>query len=166
MMKPVGAVDARSAARARFARRSVASMRGCTSLALVLAALLASAPRAIAQDPAAPPADEGEVLTAPVELDGAFLLRVRGVSSLPAAERARLIRERLIEVAGDESVPADSVRVVDDPNITRIMAGDRPIMGLVDADASLEQVTRSILAATHRLRLQQAIADYRAARSP
>jgi small-conductance mechanosensitive channel len=141
-------------------------MRHRTALALVLASILASAPAAIAQEPAAAPPDEGEVATAPVELDGTVLLRVRGVSSLPAAERARLIRERLIEVAGDESVSADSIRVVDDVNVARIVAGDRLIMGVIDADASLEQVTRTVLAAGHRLRLQQAIAEYRAVRSP
>ena len=141
-------------------------MRCCMALALVLAAIVGSPSRATAQEPAAPPAGEGEVVTAPVEVDGTVLFTVRGVSSLPAAERARLIRERLIEVAGDESVPADSLRVVDDANASRIMAGDRMIIGLIDADASLEQVSRPVLAVTHRLRLQQAITEYRAARSP
>jgi small-conductance mechanosensitive channel len=141
-------------------------MRCSIALALVLAAIIGSSSRATAQEPAAPPADDAEVVTAPVELDGSVLLRVRGVSSLPAAERARLIRERLIEVAGDESVAADSLRVVDDANATRIMAGDRLVIGLIDADASLEQVTRPVLAAAHRIRLQQAITEYRAARSP
>jgi small-conductance mechanosensitive channel len=146
--------------------RSVASMRHRTALALLLTAILASTPGVRAQEPAATPPDVGEVATAAVELDGTVLLRVRGVSSLPAAERARLIRERLIEVADDESVAVDSIQVVEDANVSRIMAGDRLMMGIIDADASVELVSRPVLAAANRRRLQQAIADYRAARSP
>jgi small-conductance mechanosensitive channel len=134
------------------------------SLTLLLVATLACTGRLLAQQTANTQV-EGEVATAPVELDGAVLLTVRGASSLPAAERARLIEERLTAVAADTTIPVDSLRVVEGEGASRLMAGDRMIMTVVDADASLEQVSRSNLAAVHLMRFQQAIVDYREARS-
>ena len=139
--------------------------RRLVSIVFALAATLAFPMRVAAQDPAATQA-EGEVVTAPVQLDGEVLLTVRGVSSVPAAERARLIAERLAQVAADATTPADSVRVVEEDSVSRIVAGDRLIMGVLEADAMLEQVPRSVLAAAHVARLRQAIVGYRDARSP
>ena len=126
------------------------------TLALAVCAVLVSARPLAAQEtaPAPVPAPEAEVATAPVELDGTVLLSVRGVSSLPPAERARLIQERLTEIAADPTVPAESVTTVDDENVSRIMAGDRLIMALTDADASLEQVSRTVLALVHARRFR------------
>jgi len=133
-------------------------------LTLILIATLACTGRLLAQETANAQV-EGEVATAPVELDGTVLLTVRGASSLPAAERARRIEERLTAVAADTTIPVDSLRVLDSEGVSRLMAGDRMIMAVVDADASLEQVSRSTLAAIHLMRLRQAIVDYREARS-
>jgi small-conductance mechanosensitive channel len=118
----------------------------------------------LAQDAGA--AAEGDVATAPVELDGTVLLTVRGASSLPAAERARQIQERLTAIAADSGVPVDSLRIVEIDGMARIMAGDRPIMSVVSADANLEQVGTRELATLHITRLRDAINGYRAARSP
>ena len=52
----------------------------------------------------------GTGATAPVVLDGVTLLPVRGVTSLPAAERARRIADR---VAADPPVPPDPDRRVE-----------------------------------------------------
>jgi small-conductance mechanosensitive channel len=112
------------------------------------------------------PAADAEVATAPVMLDGATLFRVRGSSSLPPEERARMIRDRIVAVADDRSIPADSLRIVDSGDMTRILAGDQFVMALVDADASVELVRRSELSAIHLARIRQGILDYRAARSP
>src|SRR5439155_24563519 len=46
-----------------------------------------------------------------------------------------------------------------------IVARDRMVMAVVDADASLEQVSRAELAAAHAMRIRDAIALYRAART-
>jgi small-conductance mechanosensitive channel len=108
---------------------------------------------------------ETEIATAPVEFDGVVLFRVRGVSSLPATARARLIQERLATVAADRGIPVETMHVIDGPATSQIVAGGRPVMTIVDADAALEQVQRPQLAAAHRARLQQAVADYREARS-
>lgn len=109
--------------------------------------------------------DAGEIATAPVELDGAVLLRVRGVSSLSADARASVIHDRLVAVASDPRIPVEAIRLVDEGGGARIVAGDRPILTVLDADADLEQIGRGELAAAHRQRLQTAIAEYRRARS-
>jgi small-conductance mechanosensitive channel len=108
---------------------------------------------------------EADIPTAPVELDGKVLLRVRGVSSLPAAERARLISDRLTAIAADRSIPVDALHAVESGGASRILANDQPVMTIVDADAALEQVKRSTLVESHLTRLQRAIIDYRYDRS-
>jgi small-conductance mechanosensitive channel len=110
--------------------------------------------------------NDGDVAVAPVELDGSALFTVRGVSSLPAAERARVIQERLVSIASDPAISIDSLHLVELDNATRIMAADRLIMTIANADASVEQVTIRELAATHMARVRDAIVGYRAARSP
>jgi small-conductance mechanosensitive channel len=111
-------------------------------------------------------ADTSGIATAPVELDGTVLFRVRGVSSLPAAERAGLIRSQLIAVARDESISLDAIQVVESPRSSRIQAGEHVIASVVDADAALEQVGRIELAAAHVRRIREVLASYRDARSP
>jgi small-conductance mechanosensitive channel len=140
------------------------SSRSLVLLPLILIACLAADGRLRAQETAGP-AVETEIATAPVELDGAVLFRVRGTSSLPAQERARIIRDRLIAVAADRAIPVDSFRVVDSEGVSRITAGERMLLAVVDADASLEQLRREDLAAAHLVRVRQAVADYRSARS-
>ncbi|HEY6359618.1 MAG TPA: mechanosensitive ion channel domain-containing protein [Vicinamibacterales bacterium] len=133
-------------------------------LTLVLIAGFTADARLRAQTPAGAPV-ETEIATAPVEFDGAVLFRVRGVSSLPAEMRAGLIRDRLTAIAADTTIAIDSLRAVEGDGVTRIVAGATTLMGIVDADASVEQVQRAELAAVHLARLRQAIADYRGARS-
>ena len=118
-----------------------------------------------AQAPGGLSVDDG-VSTSPVELDGTVLFRVRGVSALPADERARGIHDRIVRVAANPSIPAESVRVVQTDETVRILAGDQTIMGVVEADASLEQVTPAELSAALVYRLREAIVTYREARSP
>jgi small-conductance mechanosensitive channel len=110
--------------------------------------------------------DDVEIGTAPVQFDGALLFRVRGVSSLPAMVRARNIGDRLNAAASDPSLATESLRVVDDGRASRVMMDGTMLMAIVDADAELEQVGRSELAAVHLQRIREAIAEYRNARSP
>ena len=143
--------------------RLTGARRGLVALALV-AAFAAGEP-ASAQD-ASESAGEAEIATAPVTLDGAVLFRVRGVSSFPAEARARRIEERLAAVAADPAIGLDSFRIADSDNATRVLAGPVTIVTLVEGDARLEEARRADLAAVHMARLRQAVADYRAARSP
>ena len=136
--------------------------RGLCVLVLLLAGAVGAAQ---AQEAGGLPAGDG-VSTAPVELDGTVLFRVRGVSALPASERARVIHDRIVAVAANPAIPVDALRVVQTDGAIRILAGDQPILGVVEADASLEQVTPTELSAALLYRLREAISTYRAARSP
>ncbi|HET9699426.1 MAG TPA: mechanosensitive ion channel domain-containing protein, partial [Burkholderiales bacterium] len=137
------------------------------ALLLLLAALLGpAASPAGAQAPAAAPATpEADIDTAPVEIDGAVLFRLRGASSLPAEARAQRVRERIESVAADPAIRPDALRTVEGDGFTSIMVGDRPLVLITDADARLEQLSRDTLARIHLDRIRQTIADYRAARS-
>jgi small-conductance mechanosensitive channel len=132
-------------------------------LSLLLAAM-AGAGVVHAQAP--PAATDVEVATAPVDVDGQTLFRVRGVSSYPAAVRAQAIAERIVEVAADSAIDPASLRVMEDAGATRLMAGDRPLMGVIDADAAIEGVSRTELATAHLWQARSAIVAYRLARSP
>jgi small-conductance mechanosensitive channel len=103
---------------------------------------------------------------AEVTLDGVMLFRVRGITAYPAEQRARDIGERIRAIAADPSVPADSVRVVEAADRSNIVAGERPLMGVFDADAAPEGISRQTLAGAFRLRVAAAIAAYRSDRSP
>jgi hypothetical protein len=129
---------------------------------LALGVALAAGSSVLAQEPPV----EDEVVTAPVDIDGVTLFRLRGVSSFPAAVRARLVRERIVAAAANHAVTTDSIRVLDGGGVHQIAVGDQPLLTIVDADASLEQVGRAELANAHLFRIRQAITDYRAARSP
>jgi small-conductance mechanosensitive channel len=125
----------------------------------VAALILGGSTLAWAQDPAQAPTAEAP--TAPVVVDGQVLARVRGVSAYPAERRAREIAERITALASDPSVPVDSLEVRDRAEWTEIVAGDRRIMSVQDADAQVEGVPRQTLANAYRLRIAEAITRYR-----
>jgi small-conductance mechanosensitive channel len=134
--------------------------------AFALVILLLSLARWVAagQEPAK--ADvEDEVPTAPVELDGREMFRVRGVSSYPAPDRARLIGDKVAAVAADRMIAVESLHTVERDGVTRIQAGETPLMRIVDADAEVEQVHRADLAQAHLHRIREAITAYRSERS-
>ena len=141
-------------------------VRRLVVLAALLSAVTMSGPRLHAQAAAAAPASDPDVMTAPVEVDGDVLFRVRGLSSFPAEVRAAAIAERIVAAAADPSVDPAALHTVEGNAALRIMAGDRPIMALVDADAALEGVSLSALATLNQQRIGMAIVQYRAARTP
>ncbi len=98
-------------------------------------------------------------------VDGQELFRVRGFSGYPAAERARLIGERIEAAAVDASVPA-SVRPAASAEGLRLAAGDRVLMVVVDGDARVEDLKLETLAGALAVRIEQAMRSYREARSP
>jgi small-conductance mechanosensitive channel len=145
--------------------RGLAGILKACGLAAVLCITSIAPLGAQADQPSRAPV-EADVPTAPVVVDGVVLFRVRGASSYPAAQRAELVRQRIIGAASDPAISADSVRTVEAGPVSRIVAGtDTLIASLVDADADVENVGRGALAVAHAIRIRQAIADYRAARS-
>src|SRR5512146_2229185 len=75
---------------------------------------------------------EAEFVTAPVEIDGQVLFRVRGSSSYPAEQRAAAIEDRIEAAAADTSIRSDMLRIVDADNVTTIYADDRLLMIVAD----------------------------------
>ena len=133
----------------------------CAALALVASG------EARAQQPPPPLTEQAEQAheTAPVVVDGQELFRVRGFSGYPAAERARLIGERIEAAAVDASVPA-SVKPAASAEGLRLAAGDRVLMVVVDGDARVEDLKLETLAGALAVRIEQAMRAYREARSP
>lgn len=109
---------------------------------------------------------DAQIVTAPVEIDGDVLFRVRGMSSLTAADRAAAIRERIERAASNPSIPLEAVRVVDSDSFSALMAGELRIMALFDADARFEQVKRTTLGWGYSERVVSAMERYRHERSP
>ncbi len=108
--------------------------------------------------------DDG-VLIAQVELDGRPLFRVRGISALPAGERARRIESKLVALADNPEI---------DPHAGKaIMQGDRlvleidgqPLTLLIQADADVEQIPLPVLAEATLERIGTALDKYREDRS-
>jgi len=138
---------------------------------LGLAALFAAAclSPAIAQ----PSGDEAwvaaeNVPSAPVIIDGRPLFRVRGVTAFPASQRARAIEDRIRALADDQTVSASSLHLVETEHSTDILAGDKPIVSVFNADVRIEGsgLARRIIAAVYLKRIADAVLDYRAEREP
>ena len=137
------------------------------------AALAQGDPRRRRPRPAAAPAapatgPEAEIarVSAPVELDGTTLFHVRGVALYPADERARQISERVEEVARTWTIPVEAVRAAPEEYVVNIVAANRFLMLVTDADARIEEVDRRVLARAVVERIQRGIRAYRAARQP
>jgi small-conductance mechanosensitive channel len=133
--------------------------------AACLIALFAASPAALSQ-PATPLTIEDEVPRAPVEVDGNVLFEVRGVSTFSAEDRAAAIAERIRALARDSAFQPDSLRRVPDDIGVRIVGGAVTVMTVADADARLENVTPQELAAFQVRSIQQAIEEFRRARTP
>jgi small-conductance mechanosensitive channel len=102
---------------------------------------------------------------APVTIDGIVLFRVRGVSALPAAERASQIAGRIRELARDRSFDPASLELANREQDTWIGSAARPVVRITDPDAEIEGLDRALLAEVYHGRIRAAITDYRTART-
>ena len=128
---------------------------------LLLPCLLLST-AAMAAEAGAP---EGET-SAAVVVDGVALFKVRGVSAFPADKRAQVIAERIAEVAADPTLGRESLRIDSLPDMSVVMAGNRLVMAVSEADGRLEGVDRQMLARGVMLRIGEAIDAWRHDRAP
>lgn len=108
---------------------------------------------------------EVESPTAPVEIDGKVLFSVRGVSAYPAEQRATAIAGRIKTIAADANISTAQVRAVDAELGTAILAGDLRLMMLYDADVQDGVLPRKAMADLYVGKIQNAISEYRQARS-
>jgi small-conductance mechanosensitive channel len=137
-------------------------LRTICSVLFALAALARGLPAA-AQTPGT---EEDAEQTSPVILDGYTLFQVRGTRSYPAERRAGEIAERIASVAADRRFPADSLQIRETPVASLILAGDRLLLGVLDADAELEGVNRQVVAEGFRRRIAEAMREFRYEREP
>jgi small-conductance mechanosensitive channel len=144
------------------------SFRQALVLLLLSCFLLLPAVVGAAEAPAAKAADESplEELTAPVVVDGRVLLKVRGTSARPAEKRAQVISERIVALAADPGFKTEALRIVSEPNADVLMAGNRLVMSVFDADARIEGVDRQILARGALMRVREAVDAWRQDRAP
>ncbi len=133
---------------------------------LGFAAPVLTAEREVPRDSQAGVADpDAEAPSAPVEVDGNVLFRVRAVSALTAEKRAAAIAGRIEALAADASMPVDAVRPVEVEAGTAIVAGNQRLMVILEADARLESMDRKELANAIVRSIRDAVAQYRKARS-
>lgn len=137
------------------------------ALAVVLLVFLVS-PSGYAQDlpSPAPEGSTAEVATAPVILDGRPLFTVRGASSLPAAERAAAISERIVTAADSRDIALTDIVVTPGQFGTEIRAAKTTLMVVTPPDATLEGLPPDVLAQSHRNRIELAVSQYRHDRAP
>ncbi|MGH8632846.1 MAG: mechanosensitive ion channel family protein [Burkholderiales bacterium] len=150
----------------------ISALSGGTLSALAVRdARAASTEKPESKAPSTPPGklhdiDAAEVERAAVTLDGKLLFKVRGIPAYPAEERATVIRQRIEAIAADPSVDIDSLHIVELEDRTRVAAGEHLVVGIIDADASGDGVSRKIMAQEVLKKVGVAIAAYRHARSP
>jgi small-conductance mechanosensitive channel len=107
-----------------------------------------------------------EIPTFPVVVDGTTLFSVRGISAYPAEKRAKQVASRIVDVASNRALPKESLRLSETADTTQILADDKPIMTVVDADAMLEGVDRQVLARVFMSRIADSIDSFRRNREP
>ena len=108
---------------------------------------------------------EQQYPTAPVMVDGVAVIRVRGVSSYPAEQRAKTIADRIYAIAANSSVHVDALRIDETDVASQILADRHLVMNVYDADAKIEGVPRQVVATLYLARIRSAIVAYRADRS-
>lgn len=98
----------------------------------------------------------------PVVLDGKTLFRIQqGIPGVATAEeRAHLISQRLVAIAGNNSIAPDEIRVDDQEGGSVVRAGDTVLFTVRDADKGADQ-SRQATAATAVQQVREAVSRYR-----
>ncbi len=110
------------------------------------------------------PVDLSKVVS-PVEVDGVKLFYVRGISTFPAKERASTISRRIRKAAANNSINADSVRIITEETKFKIYAGTEFVMNVYNVDGENEGVSQSLMAELIQQKIVIAIKSFREERS-
>lgn len=105
----------------------------------------------------------------PVLLDGKTLFSVETkVGLLTIEERAKETSDKLRSVAKNRSISLDELKTsdFDSRGLTEILAGNDEIIAIFEADAKVSNTSRIHLAQQYLKSIKEAIARYRAARTP
>lgn len=132
-------------------------------LALIVALMVTIAPFSVAQDSA----PSGNAIDGtPVTLAGEDLFVIRSqVGSFSADERAQAVTQRIETFANNGAIPVESLKVDDQEYYTSIVAGDKVLYTITEADAKDAGKPRSQLARDYANKLQAVIQQYRQERS-
>jgi small-conductance mechanosensitive channel len=84
----------------------------------------------------------------------------------PAEQRARLISERIEEVARTSTIAPEAVQAVPADDIVNVTAGDRFLMAVTEVDARTAGLDARLLARAYADRIQSGVRSYRQARQP
>lgn len=109
--------------------------------------------------------NSGQLVLAPVVIDGKTLFQLRGITSYPAHVRAATVRDRILRVARDRSIAPDSLTLKSGDDVTEIKAGEYTVLGVTDVDAEVEGIGRKLLAESYSARISMAITEFREDRS-
>jgi small-conductance mechanosensitive channel len=135
-----------------------------TRILFIIACLLLRP--ALAAEPASDDVDaQAAPDSAAISVDGVELFWVAGSASFPAAERAARASARIVAVAADPLIPLNAIKTAQRDSRVDIVAGNRHLVGVVDADAAIEGVAISESAFVRAMRIRDAIARYRAERT-
>ena len=119
-------------------RTAVAAISRWIAIASFVLALAASTVSAQSGDPAG----------VPVRLDGKELFRLRhGIDQIPVDDRARLIEDRLYDLALNPFRPSGDFELRELDDRSEILFGGKFVMAVTDEDAAAEGVPRSKLVA-------------------
>jgi len=144
-------------------------MRAAHLLIILITAALLLSPRlgTSAESPDRPAeVQESPFQVSPVTLDGSVLFHVRGVEAFPSKERANRIGDLIEKAAKDHSVRLDTITAVEAALTTDIVAGNRVILSIHDADAQPEGLARQVLAKIYVEKIREAVERYRHDRTP
>jgi len=147
------------------ARKFLPYARRLARVAILVWFGLASAASSPAQQPknlqTETPDPEVETGT-PIEIDGRPILVVYArVGGFTAKERAEAIEQRIILISKDRTLPIESIHSEPRASWTEILAGNRRIMGVTDADADGAERERAQLAAEYTEIIRQVVSQYR-----
>lgn len=139
------------------------------SLAMIVFILIIVIPFAYSQD-TAPPTDKAPSVSkidgAPVVLGDQTLFVIKaGVGSFSASERSQAVTNRIEIIAKDPTIPANSLKVSQQPNTTNILSGDKVILTITDGDAKAAGKTTQELSNEYLQIISTNITKYRQDRS-
>jgi small-conductance mechanosensitive channel len=109
--------------------------------------------------------DEG-ISRAPVSLDGRTLFTVIGIPSYPAEKRAAEISKRIHAIAADPAISTGTLTVVSEKGHSVVMASDRLVLRVVEADSGVSGFTSDMQAVIIKNIIAEAMLSYRHARRP
>lgn len=138
--------------------------------ALILGVLLAAGSAAVAQEEPEDVVVEqtdgvNTVEMTPVIVDGEELFIVRGSSALPANERAARISLDILSIAESSESKRVKMETIKGPLGFEVMAGDKLILTITEADGEFEQMETDVLASLFSDAIEEAILKYRAERT-